>query len=340
MTRPYWVRPTGEHEAVAGAALEAGTDGVLVHEKRVETVESVGRLPIATLDEEKIDLVGDTAERVTIQDPGDQDQARAKLGTVDVLIIDTDDWDIIPLENLIAWANDSSTRLYAEVRTYEEAKTALTTLEQGTHGLVLATDDAALVKKIAPLLQDDAHNLELEHATITSIEDAGMGDRVCADTTSLLDPDEGLLVGSQSNLFCLVASEATEAGYVAARPFRVNAGAVHAYVLAPHDETRYLSEVNAGTPLLAVHQDGSARRVVTGRAKIERRPMLLVTIQTQDGQQGTIVLQNAETIRLITPDEGPESIAKLEPGDTVLAHRGHDTGRHFGAAIQETVHEA
>lgn len=340
MTRPYWIRPTGNHEAVAGAALEAGADGVLVTKKRAETVETVGRLPIATLDEDPINLNGDTAQRVTIQEPEHQDDARAKLGTTDVLIINTNDWDIIPLENLIAWANNSPTQLYAETRTLQEARTALTTLEHGTHGLVLATDDPALVKQIAPLLQSDEETIELEPATITNIQDAGMGDRVCADTTSLLDPNEGLLVGSQSNLFALVASEATEAGYVAARPFRVNAGAVHAYVLAPHNETHYLSEVNAGTPLLAVHENGDARRVVAGRAKIERRPMLLVTIQTQDQNEGTLVLQNAETIRLITPENGPKSIAELEPGDTVLAHRGHDTGRHFGAPINETMHEA
>jgi 3-dehydroquinate synthase II len=339
MSRPLWVRPTGRHEQVAGAALEAGADGVLVPTDRVEEVEGVGRLPLAPLDGDTVDLAGADARVVEITGPEDQEEAEALIGGLDTLIVRGTDWSIIPLENLIAWAQDTRTTLLAEVTSPKQAEVALTTLEAGADGLVLATDDPARVHEVGELAAEHGGGtLDLVEATVTSIEDAGMGDRVCVDTTSLLEPDEGLLVGSRSAFLALVASEAREAGYVDARPFRVNAGAVHAYALAPGDETRYLSEVRAGTPLLAVGAEGATRRVVTGRAKVERRPMLLVELEGPDGGEGTLVLQNAETIRLVTAD-GVASVAELEPGDAVLAHPAHEGGRHFGTAIDETVRE-
>ena len=52
------------------------------------------------------------------------------------------------------------------------------------------------------------------------------------------------------------------------RPFRVNAGPVHAYALAADLSTKYLSEVGAGDHLLIVGRDGSTREGVVGRAKV------------------------------------------------------------------------
>jgi len=274
---------------------------------------------------------------VRVDDPEDQDAAKKLVGEVDAIVVETSDWSIIPLENLIAWAQGTNTRLFARVSDAEAAEIALTTLETGTDGLLLSTDDAATVHEVASLATADTGTIALVEGTITNVEPAGMGDRVCVDTTSLLDPQEGLLVGSRSAFLALVASEATEGGYVASRPFRVNAGAVHGYVQAPDDETRYLSEVRAGTRLLAVDRDGRTREVTTGRAKIERRPMLIVEIETDDAE-GTLVLQNAETIRLVTPD-GLASVADIAEGDTVLVHPAHEGGRHFGEAIEETVRE-
>ena len=44
---------------------------------------------------------------------------------------------------------------------------------------------------------------------------------------------EGILVGNTASGFFLVHSESIDNPYVASRPFRGNAGAVHAYTLAP-----------------------------------------------------------------------------------------------------------
>jgi 3-dehydroquinate synthase II len=86
-----------------------------------------------------------------------------------------------------------------------------------------------------------------------------------------------------------------------------------------------------------VRRDGSARRVVVGRVKIERRPMLLVEAQTADGRRVAALLQNAETIRLATP-EGTTSVVDLQVGDAVLA-RLDAGGRHFGMSVDETIVE-
>ena len=68
---------------------------------------------------------------------------------------------------------------------------------------------------------------------------------------------------------------------VAARPFRVNAGAVHAYVLLPEGKTKYLSELKAGDEVLVVRHDGATSVAYVGRNKIERRPLMLVEAEAQ-----------------------------------------------------------
>lgn len=338
MGRELWVAPTGAHAKVAGAALESGA-GVLVSAGDRALVEGVGRPRVGERDGAEASLDGATARFVPIHTPADQEGARALIGKVDVLVAAPEDWTVIPLENLVAWTHGSPTRLFARVRSASDAQLALTTLETGVAGLVLETDDPAVVKRVAALLEPEAGaRVALVKGRVTAIEDAGMGDRVCVDTTSMLAPDEGLLVGSASAFLVLVASEASEAGYVTARPFRVNAGAVHAYVQAEAERTHYLSEVGAGTRLVTVRPDGTTRNVTTGRAKVERRPMLLVRIEAE-GRSGSVVVQNAETIRLVTPD-GLRSVAGLAVGDEVLVHLGHRGGRHFGTAIEESIREA
>ena len=42
-------------------------------------------------------------------------------------------------------------------------------------------------------------------------------------------PGEGMLVGNFARALFLVHSECAESSYIASRPFRVNAGPVHAY---------------------------------------------------------------------------------------------------------------
>ena len=65
-----------------------------------------------------------------------------------------------------------------------------------------------------------------------------------------------------------------ESQYINSRPFRVNAGAVHAYVQAPGGKTAYLSELRSGSEVLVADATGRTRTAVVGRCKVEVRPMV------------------------------------------------------------------
>ncbi|MXR51156.1 3-dehydroquinate synthase II [Halovenus sp. WSH3] len=252
-------------------------------------------------------------------------------------IIIGSDWQIIPLENLIARIGEE-TELIAGVRTAEEARTAYETLELGADAVLLDTDDPDEIRRTVEVRDEvDRETLDLEYAEVTTIEQTGSADRVCIDTGSLMDHDEGMLVGSMSRGLFFVHAETAESPYVASRPFRVNAGAVHAYVRSPGGETSYLSELQSGDEVQIVDIDGNTREAIVGRSKIEKRPMFRVQAETADGDRIETLIQNAETIKLRTRD-GRTAVTDLEAGDDVLIYY-EDTARHFGEAVDESIIE-
>jgi 3-dehydroquinate synthase II len=164
-----------------------------------------------------------------------------------------------------------------------------------------------------------------------------MGDRVCVDTCSSMGLGEGMLIGNSSQALFLVHSESVENPFVNTRPFRVNAGPVHAYIRFSNGETQYLSEVKSGDQVLVVNFEGTSYPAVVGRAKVERRPLVLIEAE-EKGQPFSVILQNAETIRLTTPAGEGISLVDLKEGDEVLVYR-EKAGRHFGVKIDETIRE-
>jgi len=122
-----------------------------------------------------------------------------------------------------------------------------------------------------------------------------------------------MLVGNSSAMTFLVNAETESNPYVAARPFRINAGAVHAYCQMPGDTTRYLEELTSGSEVLIAAHTGETKTAVVGRVKTEIRPMLLITAEV-DGREGKVFLQNAETIRLVTPEGKPVSVVTAARG--------------------------
>jgi len=102
--------------------------------------------------------------------------------------------------------------------------------------------------------------------------------------------------------------------------------------------TKYLSELEAGMEILVVGSDGSSRKSTVGRSKIESRPMRMVKAQLDDSK-GSVILQNAETIRLITKDKSLVSVTDLKVGDEVLAYTKPSSGRHFGMSVDEFILE-
>jgi 3-dehydroquinate synthase II len=272
---------------------------------------------------------------VLIDSHAKEDEAVRHQGKIPVIITNKD-WTIIPLENLIS----KTSNLIQHVHTADEAQLALETMERGADGILLETADRAEIKKVGKLMKSAENEaLSLVTAKIVSAEPVGLGDRVVVDTGTLLNPGQGLLVGDSSSALLLVYNENVENPYCAPRPFRVNAGAAHAYIRMPGDTTKYLSELKSGMRALLVDSSGNTETAVIGRIKIERRPMLLVKA-TAGGKEFTLVLQNAETIRLTAPDGGFISVTKLKAGDAVLAYLQEEgVGRHFGTKLAETIKE-
>ncbi len=132
-------------------------------------------------------------------------------------------------------------------------------------------------------------------------------------------------------------AETSASKFLAARPFRVNAGAVHSYILAPSGMTAYLSELSAGKSVLAVHRTGAHREVTVGRVKIERRPHLILHWDAPGGP-ASVALQNAETIRLVRPDGATMAVTDVRAGDAILVHNAA-AARHAGVPVDEAVEE-
>ncbi|MFC3478417.1 3-dehydroquinate synthase II [Halobacterium litoreum] len=263
--------------------------------------------------------------------------AEAVADDAEYTLVVGEDWTIIPLENLIARIGDETT-LVAGVESAAEADTAFDTLDIGADAVLLDSDDPDEIRRTVDVRDAaERERLELAWATVTEIEEAGSADRVCVDTGSLMADDEGMLVGSMSRGLFFVHAETAESPYVAARPFRVNAGAVHAYVRTPDGGTKYLAELQSGDEVQVVDRDGHTRTAVVGRAKIEKRPMFRVEVETEAGDRIETLLQNAETIKVAGRD-GRTAVTDLEAGDEVLVYL-EEGGRHFGETVEERIIE-
>ena len=325
-----WVRIQPWDKQLAIAALEAGADAVVLADGDTPKVKELGALPTVAPDGDI--RPGRDVVWAEIRSKADE-EAAATTHLDKTVVLRTTDWTVIPLENLVARRGG----LMAEVTGAEQAKLVTEVLETGVDGVVLDTRSAEEIRRTVELIHAISPKLDLVPATVTALRPLGMGDRACIDTCTEMGPGEGMLVGNTGQAFFLVHSESLETPYVAARPFRVNAGAVHAYVLLPQGKTKYLSELKAGDEVLLVRSDGRTSVGYVGRNKIERRPLLLVEAEAH-GKTISIILQNAETIRLTTPEGNALSVAALTPGDRVLAHL-EPGGRHFGMAVKETIVE-
>ncbi|OYR84075.1 3-dehydroquinate synthase II [Halorubrum sp. C191] len=266
--------------------------------------------------------------------------AEAAADDAEFTVIVGEDWSIIPLENLIARVGEE-THLVAGATTAAEARTAFETLEIGADGVLLDADSPDEIRGAVQARDAaDRETLDLRYAEVTEIEQTGRADRVCIDTGSLMDDSEGMLVGSMSRGLFFVHAETAESPYVASRPFRVNAGAVHAYVRNSEGGTNYLAELSSGDEVQVVDTDGHTREAVVGRVKIEKRPMFRIQaeIETEDGTDRIeTLIQNAETVKIAT-GEGRKAVTEVKPGDEALVYY-EDVARHFGEAVEESIIE-
>jgi 3-amino-4-hydroxybenzoic acid synthase len=244
----------------------------------------------------------------------------------------------IPLEIVLAAAEPGEGELVTVVESLEEAAIVFDVLERGSDGILYGPRGADEVFALARLLEATTPQLQLSTLTVESIRHVGLGDRVCVDTCSHFEEDEGILVGSYSSGFVLCCSETHPLPYMPTRPFRVNAGALHSYTLGPDNRTHYLSEVGSGMALLAVGADGRTRRVVVGRAKLESRPMLEIRTHAEDGRLVSLTVQDDWHVRVLGPGGKVLNVTELQSGDELLGYLAADK-RHVGLPIGEFCKE-
>jgi 3-dehydroquinate synthase II len=328
--KKVWVKAIPWNKEVALAAMEGGADALWVPPGLASEVRKMGIIPIVAEDGD-LKLGQDVIEK-EVREKKDEEEI-VNLSLSKKVVVKGGDWTIIPLENLLS----KTDHLFVEIDKLHEGRTNFGILEKGVEGVVINNPDPEAVRHLLLMLKGEKEKLELLTAKVKRIEPLGSGDRVCVDSCSSMVSGEGMLVGNSSQALFLIHSENVENPFGYPRPFRVNAGPVHAYIRMADGETKYLSEIRTGDRVLVVNFEGKSYPAVVGRAKVERRPLVLIEAE-EKGQSISVILQNAETIRLVQPDGKAISLIDLREGSEVLVYR-EKGGRHFGVQIDETIIE-
>jgi 3-dehydroquinate synthase II len=286
----------------------------------------------------------DVAE-VNLDDYSSQKEAISLIGMIPWILVRCSNWKMIPLENLISHSLGSGTKIAVAISNTMDINGAAFALEHGVDALVLPSQDKEIWDEAELIVSSKKSTIinskpivELSIATVFSINTSGVGERVCIDLIERLGIGEGMVIGSNSSSLALVHGETIESEYVPSRPFRVNAGSVHSYVLMSDGSTRYLSELLAGDEVTVISHSGVVRKSIIGRLKIERRPFLLIRFRSKSGNEGQIMLQQAETVRLVDGSGSIISVTDLEVGDEIIV-RNDNQMRHIGNALEGEMRE-
>jgi 3-amino-4-hydroxybenzoic acid synthase len=269
----------------------------------------------------------------------------------DFVVIDMHHATYIPFELLLAEAEALPTRilrfvpiqgLQGTVDEVHQALNAFGTLESGVD-VLFRSRNAREIKALDSEIQEVLRGtMKLVEAEVMNVEHTGLGHRVCVDTTTLMTAEEGMMIGSTGWGGIFVCSETHYLPHMNLREFRCNAGGVHSYVWGPSNVAVYLSELRAGSRVLAVDTQGRTRVVTVGRVKIERRPLLLIEsrVRPDDPPERYIktFLQNDWHVRIMGADRKVRNSTLVRPGDKLLAY-ADEPGRHTGIKVSETIVE-
>ena len=285
-----------------------------------------------------------------IVDVGNSDgqaKARSMSGSVEWILLELGEWKMIPIENIIAACEGVPTKVAARISSPEQVLGAAFALQIGVDAILVPEDilpTALIAKSQRGENTEDVENLvqtgnvSLTEIEIIEVKEGGIGDRVCVDLTSLLEIGEGMLVGSSAASMVMVHGETVESEFVPTRPFRVNAGAAHSYILMADGSTSYLSEVSMGDEVMVVNSNGGSRAATVGRVKIEKRPFILFRWKDENNNEAGALLQQAETVRLVSSSTQLVSITELVKETILLGWTG-GVGRHIGTPISAKVTE-
>ena len=277
--------------------------------------------------------------------------ARSKIGILSWLVLDFSDWKMIPIENLISECEHSGTKLAVIIKHPKDINGVAFALEKGVDAIIIEDNNSLITAcEIAksqrleknPMTDEGDESLtgeiKLSECKILDIETGGVGERYCIDLTCLISRGEGMLIGSSASSLALVHGEVIESEFVPARPFRVNAGSPHSYILMADGKTKYLSELLSGDEIMLISESGNTRPATIGRLKIETRPFLRITWQNDYQISNSIYLQQAETVRVLAGSGEAISVTKLKTGDSILCHNSNHT-RHIGNKVAITSKE-
>ncbi|WP_412540844.1 3-dehydroquinate synthase II family protein [Longispora sp. K20-0274] len=249
----------------------------------------------------------------------------------------------IPLEIVLAAAgagkDTGKGKIITQAADVEEAEIIFIVLEHGSDGVAMAPKNVGDATALKAAAEERSAPVELVELTVQETAHIGMGERACVDTTSYFGEDEGILVGSHSKGMILCVSETHPLPYMPTRPFRVNAGAIHSYTMSKGGRTNYLSELKAGSKVLAVNTKGETRVITVGRVKIESRPLISIDAVAPDGRAANLILQDDWHVRVLGPGGGPDDYkvlnsTELRPGDKVWGYLPTED-RHVGYPINE-----
>ncbi|MAS32346.1 MAG: hypothetical protein CMA39_05655 [Euryarchaeota archaeon] len=285
--------------------------------------------------------------KVDVSNSSGQSIARSMAGSVEWILLEFGEWKMIPIENIIAACDGGPTKVAARISSAEQVLGAAFALQIGVDALLVdeKTLPTALIAKsqrgektVESVSENTTQEMTLSKLEVIEVREGGVGDRVCVDLTSMLELGEGMIVGSSSNSMILVHGETVESEFVPIRPFRVNAGAAHSYIMMADGTTSYLSELKMGDEVMVANSDGISRSCMVGRVKIEKRPFILFRWKNENDNEAGVLLQQAETVRLISESRELVSITELVPGTLLLGWTG-GAGRHVGQTISAEVEE-
>ncbi len=304
--------------------------------KAKEIEEALKQYGLNTFIKSYDDLTG--LQKVRIESQKDIESLKGLPGNIKGVLIDTSDWRVIPFENIIAQVS-GKLEIYAEAKGVHDAIALKGVLEKGVDYVIISPKNVDEALSYVDALNIGGKKVVLKTAVVKGVKLVGEGSRVCVDTIETLNPSEGMLVGSFSSFLFLVHAEVYSSKFTSPRPFRVNAGAVHSYILVDEEKTKYLSEIKSGDKVLISDSAGNARITFVGRSKLERRPMVLIMAESE-GRFGTVILQYAETVLLVGEKGEPISVTEIKEGDKILAMVSEPAGRHFGLKVEEEIKES
>jgi 3-dehydroquinate synthase II len=177
----------------------------------------------------------------------------------------------------------------------------------------------------------------LQEAEVVRIESIGEGSRVCLDLVDHLAPTEGILLGNTGHGYFLVLAENRTTDTYPARPFRINSGAIHHYVLKEDEKTAYLAELKPGDVITVYNEKEEMRKIAIGRVKIEKRPLMRVVAKVGDTEI-SVTLQEADSVHVLTPEHKEKPAIALQEGERILV-KLDQPGRHLGEKIEEEIIE-